>query len=136
METTMRSPQFDRTIRLSTGHLSDASVAFLSKPPTDRVGEMAEDRPSSEDGLFRDRMPDRGGRHHRWLELGGESLWCIPHRFGWLVWVPGELCSPDSDEVPADLVAIIERAQRDNCDWINFDCDETPLEDLPTFESA
>jgi hypothetical protein len=74
---------------------------------------------------------------------GGAYLSVDPHggregSYGWWVWAGTETaildCGLEHGEVPADMLAIIEYAQKRGCDWICFDCDAGEIEDLPTFD--
>lgn len=53
-----------------------------------------------------------------------------PTPYGWFVYASEE---PD-DTVPADLAVIMAHARALGAEYINFDCDASAIDDLPTFE--
>lgn len=88
-------------------------------------------------GLQRTIMLDMSPRHLTqktidWLEflsLRGDPLpFCgaeIP--YGWMLY-----CQDDRpDDTPDDLWACMQYAKANDCDWVRFDCDQDPYEDLP-----
>lgn len=50
--------------------------------------------------------------------------------YGWFLWAGDE----PTDEVPADLAAIIVHARALDADYILFDCDAPQNDTLPTFD--
>lgn len=55
-----------------------------------------------------------------------------PEGFGWFVWV-GEH-GDDATDAPADLVACFNRARKERCEYICFDCDAPMIDQLPIYE--
>ena len=133
-------------LALSTAHLSKAAVEFLNRAPRRTlpfVGAIPgvhrlQERPQPDVGglVYSDLVPDRGGRRHRWLEAGGNSIWSIPHRYGWWVFAHDEFNGEDADEVPADLVTILVAAHAAGQVWVNFDQYADQVAELPVFEES
>ena len=48
-------------------------------------------------------------------------------RFGWFVYANEE----PEEGIPADLDAVFRLARQRGCEYVLFDCDAIPLEDLP-----
>lgn len=115
-------------LQLSTAHLSDASVEYLGRPPTQIEGGLAHD-----DGLFVEPSPDRGGRRHRYVQTGGDNIVAYPHDYGWFVFAHDEF-GCDESEVPVDLAEIVLAANKAGFAWINFDAEGPIVENLPIFE--
>lgn len=59
-----------------------------------------------------------------------------PEGFGWFVYVPADLDLIDvaGMELPADLLACIKSAHAQDCDYLLFDRDADPIEDLPLYD--
>ena len=53
----------------------------------------------------------------------------VRHEFGWLVSV-----DTTGDTYPNDLHACMVLAESNGCDYILFDSDVEPIEDLPTYD--
>lgn len=62
--------------------------------------------------------------------------YCIcRYDYGALVYVdPWQVAHYKTTSWPKDLIVCIEYALLLNCDYILFDSDEEPIEDLPTYE--
>ena len=50
--------------------------------------------------------------------------------YGWFVYASEE---PD-DHVPSDLAAIMAYARARGAEYVNFDCDASEIDELPTFD--
>jgi hypothetical protein len=50
--------------------------------------------------------------------------------YGWFVYASEE---PD-DAVPPDLAAIMAYARSQGAEYVNFDCDASEIDDMPTFD--
>lgn len=50
-----------------------------------------------------------------------------PTRYGWFVYAPED---PD-DELPEDLRRVCDSARKQGAEYVLFDCDALPMEDLP-----
>lgn len=136
--TTMPEPTLDLSraekrmmLDLSTAHLSDAATEYLNRPPAQRPGDVPHDN-----GVYEHPMFDRGGRHHRWLSTGGNSIIVYPHQYGWFVYAHDELGGEDAEDVPAELWVIILAANKSGFAWLNFDCDTSVTDELPVYEEA
>jgi hypothetical protein len=131
-----------KMLSLSTGHLSKAAVEYLSRPASDSpssdiyrdTGVIVMDADTALSGLVvRDRNRDAGGRFHRWVESGGDSMVVYPTAYGWLAWVYDELGGEDADEVPLELDRIFLFARNQGVEWIEFDRDAGTIDELEVF---
>ena len=68
------------------------------------------------------------------LDEGGESIFVVPHDFGFFVQAhdPGKLAADIN--VPEDLFNVFTFARREACDWIHFDADANVIAELATYE--
>jgi len=70
---------------------------------------------------------DTSAQYIDWRDYVVMSPWA----YGWWVWAHQE---DNLDELPECLRAAIELAKQHGCEWILFDCDTAPIEELPTYE--
>ncbi len=57
------------------------------------------------------------------------------HGHGWFVVVPDNITMKEiKRSCPADLYACFELAIKKECDWIMFDNDVEPIDELPVYE--
>ena len=62
-------------------------------------------------------------------------LWglCIyPFEYGWFFYIGDD--EFDLDEMPKDLAVLIERARKENADWLLLDQDVPTEDDLPVYD--
>lgn len=50
--------------------------------------------------------------------------------YGWFVWASEE----PGERMPPELAAIMTYARSFGAEYVNFDCDASEIDDLPTFE--
>lgn len=86
---------------LSSGHLSAETWVWLDAQTTD---EMV-----------------------RSLGPSAQVVLASGMRYGWFVYANEE----PEEGIPADLAAVFRLARQRGCDYVLFDCDAIPLEDLP-----
>lgn len=53
--------------------------------------------------------------------------------YGWFVHIP-EPFDENKESIPKDLYKCITLARKQGCDWIMFDCDVEPIDELPVYE--
>lgn len=53
---------------------------------------------------------------------------------GFVVYVDPEKLIEEDPSIPSDLLKTMQFARGHRCEWIMFDRDECPIEDLPLFE--
>lgn len=105
------SLEIDRTLVLSTAHVSRATADILNGDAPER------------DGL----KPAIDGHVADW------GCW------GWVVYTGGEVV-PDIDEdsvlclMPADMFRVLLFARDHNCQFVRFDCDADTVSGLPTWD--
>lgn len=87
----------------SSGHLSPATWAWLD------AAFAAEEL--------------RDPRHHAAGPLAGGRT-----RHGWFVWAPEDA---PAVAIPDDLAAVLRLARRRGAEYVLFDCDAAPIENLP-----
>lgn len=91
-----------RFLDVSSGHLAPATWEWLD-------AELAEER-----------LRDTSRR--------GSTLPGGPTRHGWFVYAPED---PSAEAMPDDLTAVLRHARQLGCEYVLFDCDALPMEDLP-----
>jgi len=87
---------------VSSGHLSEETWAWLD-------AQLAEN-------TLRD--PQHGAA----AQIAGG-----PTRYGWFVFAPEDA----PDDFPADLLAVLKTARAQGAEYVLFDCDAVPDQDLP-----
>ena len=105
------SLEIDRTLVLSTAHVSKATADILNGDAPER------------DGL----KPAIDGHVADWG--------C----YGWVVWCGGQTVPKielDAEMLymPADLHRVVMFARDNNCQYVRFDCDADEIDELPTWE--
>lgn len=98
-------PEIRKFLDLSTAHVPQTVAAAL-------------------DELFK-HGPDPERADWRYWIVGCSNT------YGWWIWAGQE---DGLDELPADLRACVDLAKQHDCDWILFDRDTTPIDDLPTYD--
>jgi hypothetical protein len=93
-----------RFLDASAGHLTPETCAWL-------------DRAFDDDAL-------RDPRNHAAGQLAGGRT-----RYGWFVYAPED---PRAVALPEDLASVLRHARRLGAEYVLFDCDATPLLELPT----
>lgn len=91
-----------RFLDVSSGHFSPTTWAWLD-------AQFADD-------VLRD------GRNDTARQLAGGRT-----RHGWFVYAPEDPC----EGVPVDLAAVLAEARKQNAEYVLFDCDALPNQDLP-----
>jgi len=76
-----------------------------------------------------EQMLERVGDNHAYLHVA-------TYEFGWFVTVPSERLEVDADddEMPPDLLGLIDWARAQGYDWIRIDASGDTIDGLPTFE--
>ena len=87
---------------ISNGHLSEETWSWLD-------GQLADDK-----------HRDSGNRNAAQIAGG-------PTRYGWFVFAPEDA----PDDFPADLLAVLKTARERGAEYVLFDCDAVPNQDLP-----
>ena len=54
--------------------------------------------------------------------------------YGWFIYVDKEVLEENKNSLPNDLLATIQLADENNCNWLCLDCDGEITEALPTYE--
>lgn len=53
--------------------------------------------------------------------------------YGFFLHIPDDLTEAENGGIPGDLYKCMKFAQDANCQWINFDCDGTVINELPKY---
>lgn len=109
-------PTIDRVLFLSTAHIQQATDTAII-----------------EEALFDLREHGARGKEHPGMPA--TMLFpCGSGFYGYLVWVDDDFKNMEISQDHPDLVAVIEYAKANGCQWIRFDCDGPAVTDLPTYE--
>lgn len=61
------------------------------------------------------------------------QLTFYPNTFGGFLYV-NNIDSSIIETLPQDLSACVSLAQKQNCQWLQFDCDADEIDELPTYD--